>query len=259
MDGQRVQDWWRVRIPAINGLADIGAEAAGGLSALRMALRDPRPDVRLAAARAMLRIGEPIELKKWTPALLDAVAGNYDKLRGEVHKRLEELGGDKGAAADALEDLLKRTDFDFQDWAIHCFKRLGAKAKAAVPELLKLCKDREATVRGAAINAGAWVDPENNLVMGAALTALDDADDKVRVYAAARLTEMRLRASAMPALIDVLKDSNGLVRSHAATCLGNMGPEARAAVPALREMVGRDRDASPATHSALQSIERKRQ
>jgi HEAT repeat protein len=44
--------------------------------------------------------------------------------------------------------------------------------------------------------------------------------------------EERSRA-VVPVLIELLRDSNPVVRRYAAECLGDLGPEARPAVPAL--------------------------
>ena len=59
---------------------------------------------------------------------------------------------------------------------------------------------------------------------------------------------------AVPLLTDLLKDRDSTVRSSAAYALGEFGPEARAAIPALMELL-KDKDASrAAAASALGDI-----
>src|SRR5207247_2612770 len=116
-------------------------------------------------------------------------------------------------------------------------KKMGPKAKAAIPDLLEACKSKDAEVRRVAILAAGSVDRKDKTVIATALALLTDADENVRIHAAARLTEMPLEAGSVPALIEALKDLNSTVRDHAALCLGNLGPEAVAAIPALRQLV----------------------
>jgi HEAT repeat protein len=65
---------------------------------------------------------------------------------------------------------------------------------------------------------------------------LKDKDPSIRKNAAQALAHIGPEAkAAIPALTETLKDKDGSVRGFAAQALGNMGPEAKAAVPALTE------------------------
>jgi HEAT repeat protein len=61
-------------------------------------------------------------------------------------------------------------------------------------------------------------------------------------------------SAALPELIIVLRDNDSLVRAWAAQDLGDMGPTAAGAVPALIELLGRDRDARIGVCIALRDI-----
>jgi HEAT repeat protein len=75
------------------------------------------------------------------------------------------------------------------------------------------------------------------------IEGLKDTNPTVRYHAAQELGNIGpAAAAAAPALTDALKDSKGNVRIEAAFALGNIGPAATAAAPALSELL---KDASP--------------
>jgi len=82
----------------------------------------------------------------------------------------------------------------------------------------------------------------------------EDEYRAVQTNAAAALT--RIGAPAVPALIELLKHAREVVRMLAAGALGDMGPEARAALPALRK-AGEDSspDVREAAKEAIRNIE----
>jgi len=74
----------------------------------------------------------------------------------------------------------------------------------------------------------------------AAQTAIlkSGADANAKVDACTELGKAGERAAeAVPALIELLKDQDGLVRRMAAYALGEIGPKAKAAVPALQPLM----------------------
>src|SRR5262245_43345922 len=85
-----------MRLIALESLAAIGPDAVAAAGAGRAALRDAELGVRRAAARALLRIGEPAEAKVWLSALVEALRGEHEKLRREVRMRLEQTAGRDG-------------------------------------------------------------------------------------------------------------------------------------------------------------------
>jgi HEAT repeat protein len=111
------------------------------------------------------------------------------------------------------------------------------QAKATAPALIAALKDRDRDVRDAA----AWALGAVGAALGRSGTAgaslreaLSDPDPRVRAAAAYVLPVLKSEAGAsIPLLIARPKDSNVLVRMAAAIALGQFGPAARAAVPAL--------------------------
>ena len=59
----------------------------------------------------------------------------------------------------------------------------------------------------------------------------------------------------VPALIAALKYDNWQVREYAATALGQLGPEAKEAVPTLRALKNKDTMVEDAANEALKKIQ----
>jgi HEAT repeat protein len=111
----------------------------------------------------------------------------------------------------------------------------GAAAAEEVPALVKALKDEDARVRLEAAEDLGLSGPAA-AAAGAALLKLtgQGADPLLRVAAARSLARIDPKnETAVPLLIDALKDKAGNVRKMAAESLGDLGPESRAAVTAL--------------------------
>jgi HEAT repeat protein len=74
---------------------------------------------------------------------------------------------------------------------------------------------------------------------------LHDPDSRMRKRAATKLGNAgAAEATVVPALIEALKDRDAGVRAEAILALARIGPAAREAEPALRELATNDRDAT---------------
>ena len=115
--------------------------------------------------------------------------------------------------------------------ALAALGRIGPKAKAAVPELAKLVKDRKASsgVRCQAAIALGQIGP--------------DAKEGVSALAAA--------AGETPV-------TAGPLRYHAITALGQIGHDAKGAVPAL-EKLGKDKAVGKLARQALERIRKEKE
>src|SRR6266496_4536582 len=85
------------------------------------------------------------------------------------------------------------------------------------------------------------------------IAALDDPRANVRAAAAQALASFELTAESVSSLAKALGNPDGYVRAFAAWCLGNLGPAAREAVPALVEALGPD-DTANVVAAALARI-----
>src|SRR5262245_7462343 len=218
---------------AAKHLADIGPNARVALPALRQLLADDAPMNRLTAAEAIARIA---------PDDAD------DAMRLLVHT----LG-------DPSEDDPKRERF--RRLAFLSLRRIGPAARPAVPALLDL-------MRGA---------PDPEIRAGAAVTVIHiDPDDAKPAYDAFRarlvspaatpddedwlsaLPELGKAAKPLvPDLIAALNDKSDYRRQLALITLGALGPDAKEALPALRdrERSGKDVDR---VREAIRAVEGKK-
>jgi HEAT repeat protein len=105
-----------------------------------------------------------------------------------------------------------------------------------VPDLIRALDDPQ--VSYAAIHALGEVGPGATAAVPALVVMLSDRF--VGRYASAAL--VRIGPAAVPALIPALSSKDAGVRYLAAEALGEIGPEARAAGPALMRMLARDED-----------------
>src|SRR5262249_1816438 len=112
----------------------------------------------------------------------------------------------------------------------------------SLDESLRQCKDTDPKVRvQAVLNLGR--DGKEPRAGDAAQTALKDPDERVREAAAGALGVMGPDAkAAVPALLDTLKDKSGAVRLRVLDALGQFGPDAKVAVPELTAALS-DKDA----------------
>jgi HEAT repeat protein len=81
-------------------------------------------------------------------------------------------------------------------------------------------------------------------------TELKHSDPMARWHAAAAIAVMEAPKDAIPDLIECLKDDAYYVRAEAAVALGRMAPHAKAAVPALTELMKNDSNEKVRIHAA---------
>jgi HEAT repeat protein len=115
----------------------------------------------------------------------------------------------------------------------------NAPPLAAAPSLLSLLKDADPNVRLRTATAVGELAQELRRVLPALRAALEqaaleDGDEGVRAEAVRALLHAGPQPDTeIPALTDALRNEIDVVRFHAAMALGDIGPAARAAVPAL--------------------------
>lgn len=114
--------------------------------------------------------------------------------------------------------------------------RMGAKARQAVPVLVKSLTDPEERVRSDAARALGDIGPEAGEAVPNLIQALGDKDNSLRSCAIYSLGKIGAAAKpAIPYLIEVLKDRS--IRTEAIIALGQMGGPAKTAVPRLIDLL----------------------
>ena len=245
------------RLQAILALAAIGEKASAAAPALVAALESPDKSLRFPAAFALGKIRAAAG-----DAALEKVAAEDDEVlaataawaRAQIHR------SEKPFAADAQTRLLKVAASD--DPAI----REGAVA--GLSDLATQLDDAQRE-RLATTFVGLIADshPEVGIAAGAALIRLGGpslaalrgklTDPAVRTNVLAILAG--LGPAAKPALDDIVKELDDPDADHAgeaAVAIGAIGPEAAAAVPALRRLVGDAAKAPGLRYSAAYALGR---
>jgi HEAT repeat protein len=191
-------------------------------------LKDSNRDVRLRAITALGDIGG--EIRRVLPAL---------------HAALREAAlndGDEGVRAEAVRALL----------------RAGPQSTTEVGALVDSLHSNIDIVRfHAAIALGNLGTAGRPAVPGLIRAALWDEDPAVRLVASMALWKVdRKRPLVLPALIKALNDANELICWIAVEFLGQMGPAAQEAVPALQQTLQRDFRISLIKTGVLLALER---
>ena len=211
-----------VRIEAIGALAQIQPPAPETITTLSKAMRDTDPAIQRAAAAAL---------------------------------------GDVGAVS-VLAQALKDPDKDVRRNAVRPLRRVvirgrssgdPAEMKAVVTALADALKDPDREVRRAAANSLGALGPAAVDAIPSLAATTTDVDPSVRNATIESLGRMGSPA-AVPVLVQALKDPQ--TASLAVRALGNMGPTARGAIPALREFQSQNGTSHSEVEAAIKAIER---
>jgi HEAT repeat protein len=242
LDNPAELEWVRysMKTPHNKSLArDPSAPAARSrpVSAWVAELQDPKPHNRVQAGLALSELG-PAAREAEAP-LAKALKDKDPEVRYAAVHALGAMIPEGKAALDGLAHALSDEDWFVRFSAAQALEKAGPGAKAAVPALVQALhptdaiKDFRPIRCGAAMVALARIDPHaKELEGGIALVVeklLDyDADDSdgSRVVGAQMLGECGpLARSAVPALARRLKDKQGDVRVAAAEALVKISPE----------------------------------
>jgi len=212
------------------GSAERGAASAarGGieyrgrpLSFYEEKLKNGKQWEKVQAARAMGSFGA--DGARAAAELAKASTDNDENLRQAAVWSLGQIGPKAGSAGvDALKEALKDKESKVRCLAAIGLEGIGAKASSAIPQLIRTLDDPEISVRSRTASAiGA---------MGPAVSAL-----------AAKL---------------MAKGEDGFVLLNVAYALGNIGPGAKDAIPALEQALA-TRRAEAAARAAILKIQGK--
>jgi HEAT repeat protein len=247
----------KVRLGALAALEKIGPEAKAAVPALVDAMKERNPEQRYLAVKVLGRMGP--EAKDALPALANASKDGDAKVRDAAIGALA-----AAVTMQGLTELLKDKDPAIRSGAARALRRIGPKAKEAVPALTELLKDKDWEVQIAAASALLEIGPEAQIAaIRFWVERLKDKDPRTveegwfhlsQVGSAAMpvyrelLKDPAIRSGAgqfmvvigapkkkelVPTLIALLKDKEPEARSWAALCLGIIGPAAKDAVPTL--------------------------
>lgn len=206
-------------------------------------------DVMIAdpnAVEALVRIGAPARR-----ALVKRLRHARAEHRSRAAFALGKMGQAAARAVPALTKLLSDRSSAPRRAAIIALGNIGPPASRAVPQLVKrLESEHKALLRTNAATSIGKIGHSTAAAVKALVRALEDGNRHVVAGACSALGRLRARA-AVPALILALSHPCRTVRFSAIEALGRLGPMARAALPALRALVGKKSD--PAANRACPS------
>jgi hypothetical protein len=138
--------------------------------------------------------------------------------------------------------------------AAQTLAKMGPRAEAAIPLLIEAMDDKEPTVVAAVSQALAGIGPP---VVEPLTMALFDKEYNYRLPVIVALGESGLKKAVKP-LADILRSDDVDAKCEAIASLGQLGPLARDAIPAL-QLAEKDNKLSPSAKDALARIEGKHQ
>ncbi len=188
----------------------------------------------------LLSEGKPIA--HWIKALETADASARGQALKAIGNLVKEANAKKNAevlakakaALPALIKAMQDSNSGVRDWAAYAASCLGPDAKPALPILVKLLKDDVQQVALTAANALGSMKAEGKEAVPALIEAVTGEDPWLRWSAAVALGSIGpVAKEAVPALAKGVYDKEYIVRKGATEALGDLGPAAKEAVPTL--------------------------
>jgi HEAT repeat protein/MinD-like ATPase involved in chromosome partitioning or flagellar assembly len=185
---------------------------------LARGLKDPDPRARAAAARAFGRVG-PAALRHF-----DAIAALREDTEPDVRMAVAETLARLGEAP-AFAELLKDAEPAIRGRAAQVLAELGEPGEKYAPEVAALLRDSDPGVRARAVSALARMGPAFAPYRRAVALSLRDTAWPVRLEVVKALGRLSPRTAEESALLArALRDDNPVVREAAAGVLGERRP-----------------------------------
>ncbi len=213
----------RARARIAEYMGEMGPAAGVALPALRAALRDEDPGLRLAASAALLQVDRGGSVRDAVPVLGQLLRPESQcPARQRVFHVLEELGPDARAAVPDLALVLRDEKRYFRELALRALARIGPGAAPASPALWELCQNEKGLARVLVAGTLGRVSRGRDGA-GTLLAALASEDEAQRAVAARALGEIGPDARwALPALRSALRKQQGYGRTVIALALWNI-------------------------------------
>jgi len=198
-----------VRKVAVDALSRLAKEEKPSMHAVSTAVligvlkKDDAPSVRAAAAQALGQYKDAPSV--CVPALTDALEDNYGQVRSK---------------------------------AVQALSQYGKAATPALPKIIEILKsDNGPTVRYSCMNALRAIAPRSPQVIEAYITMLDDDQNTTDAVLNCMVDIGPEGAPAVLKLASFLTDPKHHHRIAAARALQSIGPDAKAAIPALNAAI----------------------
>jgi HEAT repeat protein len=274
---KRAHGWHRVR--AADALCRIDQSNKEAIAVLIDGLWEPEITVRHEAIRVLGRLGP--KARAAVPGLTELLESGESSSRFEAAVALSQIGVDDKQLPPFFLAVIRDPLHNGRSRALEALARIHAPADPVLSAVLPVLEE-ESPLRIAAIEVLASLGPSGKRALPALVQLLKSSDSTTRVQAGLALWKVEGQADkVVPLLIAALRNPfarpDGVVVSspqrvgstvapgyrtlsaQAADALGEIGPEARAAVSALTEVLKDPQFASWRDHyvTALQKIDPK--
>jgi HEAT repeat protein len=234
----------RFRLDCAAALGEFGGEAREAVPSLIRGLNDPELSIPQQSCRTLAAIGPAA--REAVPALADAVRGHKDIFaRAGAALALGRIGPGAAEAVEALVGALGKDQYvEVRLHAAWALGEIGQKPEVVVPALTRLLDDGEWSIRLYAAEALGKFGPRAQPAVAALVREMAHrAQGWAWLAAAQALWRIDHRTDeTVPVLAAAFETGDDAGKVIAATTLGEMGPAAREAAPALRKAL-RDEDA----------------
>jgi len=222
------------RMAAVEALGQIGVVTDDVLQIFTEGIKDEQDGLAQCAFRALRRIG-PKGIAA-LPELIRALNDEYEVISLSAAATIKEIGPDARAAEPTLVDMLSNHENARKRmFATYPLSVMGSEP-GVITALVKAMNDDDEGVRCAAIRAFSTIGLEDDEAVSVIFSALQDDSEEVRLAAASVLAEAGKHFEpALTVLVDLL--GSDTQAAWTARTLGDIGREARGALPKIREIV----------------------
>jgi vesicle coat complex subunit len=166
------------------------------------------------------------------------------KVRRAAARELALENLDSARVVEPLSAAAADSDPDVRRFAMTALEKLGPAAKPALPALRRALQDNDPSVRLKAALALATIDPMDRNFEPALIDAIKQGDGRTILAVGQMGPDAKW---AVPTLVALLAHNRPQVRAVAAQSLGRIGPSGAAAIPALQKSLA---DPNPAVKAA---------
>lgn len=221
-----------LRFTAIEALRRFGPEAKPAIPQLKESMKDKEPMLAVSAARALMEIegGNGADTAAAQTVLIEGLKSDRSDVCAEAVHGLAVIGP---PAVPAIQALVNGPGTHTCIQACHALAAIGPGAEKAVEQLMKAAKSNEPGLRWNAITALGDIGPAAKAATPDLIADLSDPDAQVKLSAERAL--VKIGKGAVPALVASLKDEK--LHSLVTPILGEIGPDAKDAVPALQGLL----------------------
>ena len=224
------------------------------IPALLGMLDDNSPDFRINAAEIFRKIGAPLA-KTAVPALVKLLKEGRPRYPYAVVFALCQIGPSAKEALPAIGRAMRDAPAHYEDQGQGCVSCLGDLGEAAIPLIVELLEEKDAYFKRECARALGTIGPAAKRTTPKLEALLKHESPEVQVQAAIALWRIEKHAGAIPALAAMLMQP-GPAAAFAAYGLWEIGPDAKEALPALKEALKDERaDVQQAALATLQKID----